>query len=315
MKKLMFSLSVLLSVISSLPAQTIKTAGVDTLLYIPFRDIFVNTVDQANFKTNNEDKDGYPVNTSLVNCDWTLYGGGSFQSKWNMLYKKTGVDTNFCIGTPWAFNNDAYQANDWYTFGPITIPSDGATFKWSDRVTDPNDRNGYEVRLSTTGLESTYFTSAPIFSRPDMMDDPTVTTNWYPHTKVLSGSSYGGKKVYFAIHHNATDVSTLQMDNIIVLKGTTTGIEEFNNEIAMDQNFPNPFSQMSTVGYELKNSAKVNFEICDITGKQLVSMDEGIQHAGINTLTINASSLAKGIYFYSVKANGFSLTRKMIVTE
>ena len=315
MKKITL-LSALFGIISSVNSQTIQLATGDTLLYIPFKDIYVNAADMGTFSTNNEDKDGYSIVQAKVFCDWSLDGGGSFQSNWNTLYKTTGGNTNYCIGALTAFSNDSYQADDWYTVGPITIPSGGATLVWKDRVSDDQDRNGYEVKLSTTGLMSSNFTAAPIYSQPDLLDDPTITTNWYSHSYVLNSSTELGQKIYFAFHHNGTDVSTLMIDNIMVMNGITFGINEpSGNIIKLDQNIPNPFNHTSVVNYRIEKGAEVTLTVCDITGRKVLAFNEGFQSQGSHQVILNSDKLSKGIFFYTLKAGENSLTKKMIVTE
>lgn len=96
----------------------------------------------------------------------------------------------------------------------------------------------------------------------------------------------------------------------------TVGVEE--NKAAglkLYQNQPNPFNTTSVITYELAKQAKVSLEIYDITGRKLTTINEGDKNMGKHNITIEANKFAKGLYFYTLKVNEYSLTQRMIIAE
>lgn len=93
------------------------------------------------------------------------------------------------------------------------------------------------------------------------------------------------------------------------------GVPTLSNEEMLNlmQNMPNPFQGVTTVPYSLNEAARVTVDVYDITGKQVLSFDEGMRSAGEHRLEINASSLAKGVYTYTLRAGDVVKTRKMTV--
>jgi len=81
----------------------------------------------------------------------------------------------------------------------------------------------------------------------------------------------------------------------------------------VSQNFPNPFQSTSEVYVILDKPAELNLEVIDLTGHKVFETQKSNALPGRNTLTINASNLSPGIYFYKVKTEGSSVTKKMIV--
>ncbi len=79
------------------------------------------------------------------------------------------------------------------------------------------------------------------------------------------------------------------------------------------QNFPNPVSGVTKINAYLETGSDVTIDITNITGQKVLSFDKGYTAAGSHQLTIDASSLQTGIYFYTVKIGGQSFTKKMIV--
>jgi len=57
----------------------------------------------------------------------------------------------------------------------------------------------------------------------------------------------------------------------------------------------------------------VIINVTNITGQNLMTMDQGTVTNGAHQFTIDASQLSTGIYFYSVTINGQTTTHKMIV--
>jgi hypothetical protein len=97
---------------------------------------------------------------------------------------------------------------------------------------------------------------------------------------------------------------------------TPTGINELSKYgVALSQNMPNPFNGVSEVNFELTVGSDVVFSVYDITGRVVLENKLGSVTAGKHSVFMNASELGKGVYFYNIKANGASLSKKMIISE
>lgn len=81
----------------------------------------------------------------------------------------------------------------------------------------------------------------------------------------------------------------------------------------VSQNYPNPANGETYVTVNLANSVPLSMEVYSLTGQRVLSEDYGISSQGTHTLTINASQLPSGVYFYTVTAGESKMTRKMIV--
>jgi len=81
------------------------------------------------------------------------------------------------------------------------------------------------------------------------------------------------------------------------------------------RNYPNPFNPSTKIAYDLSKGANVSLKVFDITGKEVETLYNGYQQAGKYEATFNASKLASGVYFYTLTADNFSATEKMILTK
>ena len=79
------------------------------------------------------------------------------------------------------------------------------------------------------------------------------------------------------------------------------------------QNYPNPFAGTSTVKVNVRTTTTLSLEIVNMMGQIVQTVDAGVAQPGMNEITIDASGLTSGIYFYTVKAGEASVTKKMIV--
>lgn len=95
----------------------------------------------------------------------------------------------------------------------------------------------------------------------------------------------------------------------------TAGITELDNTAKLFQNYPNPTNGNTTIKYSLENDANIAFEMIDVTGKKVMSVNKGNQNSGTYTMEINTANLNSGIYFYSILVNGNKITKKMTITK
>ncbi len=85
----------------------------------------------------------------------------------------------------------------------------------------------------------------------------------------------------------------------------------------LSQNYPNPFNPTTTIRYFLPKGEKITLEIFNLLGERVKVLLEVEQTAGAHTAVWdgkdkNGKSLPSGIYFYRLKSNTFSETKKMI---
>lgn len=91
--------------------------------------------------------------------------------------------------------------------------------------------------------------------------------------------------------------------------------ENANKIVSSLENTPNPTADFVNLNYELTNDADISVSIFDISGKEVLTMKQGIQKEGQHSLKLDVSSLASGMYSYSFKAGESILTRKFIIAK
>ena len=111
------------------------------------------------------------------------------------------------------------------------------------------------------------------------------------------------------------------------------GIENLENllaslipeETALLRNYPNPFNPETWIPYQLATSAEVMLTIYDINGEVVRRLALGHQVAGMYQSRSRAAywdgrnqlgeSVASGLYFYTLTADDFTATRRMMILK
>ena len=78
-------------------------------------------------------------------------------------------------------------------------------------------------------------------------------------------------------------------------------------------NYPNPFSDQTTITYEIQRTSQVELSIYDMQGQAVSSLVNARQGAGSYQVDWNPRSLPAGIYLYRIKVNEKMFTGKMVL--
>jgi hypothetical protein len=101
--------------------------------------------------------------------------------------------------------------------------------------------------------------------------------------------------------------------------GTIVSIDERSEilpkAIVLYQNYPNPFNPVTTIGYSLSESSDVSLIVYNILGEKVMVFNEEYKNAGNYEVVFDASNLPGGIYVYTLIANSFSSSKKMILLK
>ena len=84
------------------------------------------------------------------------------------------------------------------------------------------------------------------------------------------------------------------------------------NTLVLDQNFPNPFNDRTTIPFTLPNDADVRFFIIDAMG-HIVNSFTRHYSAGAQSLTVDMSAYPAGIYYYGIEVDGQRRMKKMLL--
>lgn len=103
-----------------------------------------------------------------------------------------------------------------------------------------------------------------------------------------------------------------------VSKSAVVGIEDDKGvpiEFQLTQNYPNPFNPSTQIGFTLPSSGEVSLRVFNIAGQNVSTLINESLNAGAHFVTFDASRLASGVYFYQIRFEGKTISRKMLLMK
>lgn len=120
--------------------------------------------------------------------------------------------------------------------------------------------------------------------------------------------------VFIDLNNDGTIDDTLSLENQV------TGVEDQGSLLTPDkynltQNYPNPFNPATSIRYSLPQRSNVSLIVYDILGNEVAVLVNEEKDRGVYQLSFNAADLSSGIYFYTLRADGFTQTKKMLLIK
>lgn len=174
-----------------------------------------------------------------------------------------------------------------------------------------------EVTPGIAGLENFGFA---------LLDEGVITTSWNSNEpRVLAND-----EVLFSLTFNAN--TNTQLSNVLNINSNYTNAEAYNGnaelldvnlafngkaselKFELYQNTPNPFSQATSIGFNLPQAGQATLTIMDMSGKVLNTV-AGEYAKGYNEISIDRSNLTNGVLYYQLDTPRETATMKMIMIK
>jgi hypothetical protein len=102
-------------------------------------------------------------------------------------------------------------------------------------------------------------------------------------------------------------------ENQFLQTGINDNHQNAKAAVTVGQNFPNPANGETTIAVTIKDASSVSFEVVNMMGQKVYEVPASNYSSGIHTFSFDASTLANGVYFYTVTAGEEKITKKMIL--
>lgn len=97
------------------------------------------------------------------------------------------------------------------------------------------------------------------------------------------------------------------------------GVQHKENTVpevySLSQNYPNPFNPVTVIKYALPKTSQVKLVVYDLTGKEVMTLVNGMKQAGNYEAKFDGSNIASGVYFYKLEAGDFTDVKKMVLVK
>jgi hypothetical protein len=103
----------------------------------------------------------------------------------------------------------------------------------------------------------------------------------------------------------------------INISPSTTGIMANDNICAsnIEQNYPNPFSETTSIKYFLDTPGETNLKIFNQYGQEVITVFDEYKTQGEHSCNICGLNLSDGIYYYQITSGDLVMTKKMSVVK
>jgi hypothetical protein len=81
------------------------------------------------------------------------------------------------------------------------------------------------------------------------------------------------------------------------------------------QNYPNPFNPSTNIKFTLPEQSIVRLTIFNMLGQEVATLVNETKKAGVHTVNWNASSVASGVYIYSLSVGNKVFTKRMMLIK
>jgi len=211
-----------------------------------------------------------------------------------------------------AYSSEAY-ATTWFNepsrLTAIAVSYSQINLAWMD-----NSANEASFRIERkTGADGIYALIGTATQNTSSFSDSGLSANTMYSYRVRAVNATN-----VSVYSNEAEATTFLRSAV---NNTNRGVRP--EEIALAQNYPNPFSAGATFGnpattisYTLPQGMKVSLKIVNVAGQEVATLAEGYQPRGAYRASFEAkSSLPTGVYFAVLQAGAVTQVRRMVYAK
>ncbi len=120
------------------------------------------------------------------------------------------------------------------------------------------------------------------------------------------------KSIHIAANDGGKFKVTFELNSTTRIGETAANIPSGYNLL---QNYPNPFNPATSINFALPVESKTEIKVFDILGHLIATPVNRILPAGNHTIVFDGSNVPSGIYFYTLRAGTYTMTRKMVLIK
>jgi hypothetical protein len=248
----------------------------------------------------------YPKDSAAVNREAGMWGSSNFPNFKFANYIQQ-IDPKFS-------ENGIYKMQD--SLVAWTLPAaELNTWSFTSNSVDPQPSNAgnwmycadadynYGTPITWPRVNCSYTNSELLTASIEKL--PLGDLNWFPTAKATWASNQA-KAAQWITAENESQLSLTAVEN---------NGKNLPASFSLSQNYPNPFNPSTVITYNVPKESQITLKVFNVLGQEVTTLVNSNQKAGTYNIMFNASKLSSGIYFYSLKANGFTSTKKMMLVK
>lgn len=209
----------------------------------------------------------------------TLKYNSSLAQQWLRRSTNTGSDFPFSIAIDAPGNvyvtGSSLGSGTGYDYLTIAYRNDGSAF-WDKRENGSASSNDFASGVVTSDTDRVFVTG--------------------------SANHSGTGIVFYTLRYSSVNAVEPISGNIPV-------------KFSLMQNYPNPFNPSTSIRFDIPKSSNVKISVSDVLGREVSVLADEFLRAGEYRVNWDAGSFSSGIYFYTIRTDDFSQTKKMALTK
>ena len=225
---------------------------------------------------------------------------------------------------------------------PFTFPSNGTTFSKSEiNITQPSyfaapvstgnnmtlgiPENAWSIAVNVGDELGVFNQNGDLVGSGVYNNDNMAISLWGDNEVTKQTNGLADKEVYTLQLWNSLTGATEELivtewvegngtygENDIAIVGKLAIVEESGLSL---NNYPNPFKDVTTIGFNIPEDGKVRIELYNSIGKRLEVITDREYTAGTHEVQFNAGKLAVGNYFIKLDSNGQTLNKAVKIVR
>ncbi len=116
---------------------------------------------------------------------------------------------------------------------------------------------------------------------------------------------------------NRIYIKQISFDGILgdVISSIPKNLTNKPNNFYLYQNYPNPFNNGTTISFQISNNEKVTLKVFNTIGKEIITLINKRLAPGVYSASMTLENFASGVYYYQLKTNTWSKTKKMLLIQ
>ena len=178
----------------------------------------------------------------------------------------------------------------------------------------------YFVNPNTGTVMDTLDVAEWNYQQAGQYDNPDTNGTASGYTSVFNVDYDNNFNLYTTSYYGWAVDKWKYSSELPTIEVTLTGVEKINNELpnsfVLQQNYPNPFNPTTTIEFSLNKAGKTTLAVYTLSGELVTTLIDSKQYnAGTYKVTMDASLLSSGVYFYTLKLGNNIITRKMTLLK
>lgn len=188
-------------------------------------------------------------------------------------------------------------------------------------ATIPVELTSFTASIILTGVELNWSTATELNNNIFEIQRKTSNDEFMTIGFVKGQGTSTSKTDYSFVDKNANSGKYLYRLKQIDFDGKynySKAVEiDFNpiTNYTLEQNYPNPFNPSTEINYTLAKSGNITLKVYNNLGLEVATLADGFMNSGKHSVKFNAKDFTSGVYFYRLKADNFTSTRKMLLIK